>query len=418
MCYVSRRQEEEAMAKKNKKSSFGPGFLVAAAFIGPGTVTSCSMAGARFGYALIFALVFATVTTIILQQMTGRLSLGSKHDLGQALREFPQSPLTKGIFAILTLSSITFGCAAYEAGNIIGGSLGLEMVTTVSQKYWIAIISVIAIFILSRGKYKLVEKFLIFLVFLMSVSFLTTLVIIKPNLFLILKGIIPSFPKNSIYIVLALVGTTVVPYNLFLHSSAVKEKWKSIAHFNEVKKDLFLSISLGGIISASVIVTSAVAFYEKGISLESGIQMGQQLKPLFGSFTTFLFGIGFFAAGMSSALTAPYAAAFASSGVLGWKGGHNSKGFKGVWLGVILAGLIVSYLRAIFNFNPLSVIIFAQVANGFVLPVASIFLLFVLNNRQKMGKLVNNVKQNILGGLIILIVSFLGLWNIIKLFLK
>ncbi len=406
------------MARKNKRSSFGPGFLVAAAFIGPGTVASCSMAGAQFGYALIFALVFATVTTIILQQMTGRLSLGSKHDLGQALREFPQSRLTKGIFAILTLSSITFGCAAYEAGNIIGGSLGLEMVTSVSQKYWVAIISLIAIFILSRGKYKLVEKFLIFLVFLMSVSFLTTLVIIKPNFLLILKGIIPSFPKNSLYLVLALVGTTVVPYNLFLHSSAVKEKWKSIAHLKEVKKDLLLSITLGGIISASIVITSAVAFYGKGVSLESGIQLGQQLKPLFGSFTNFLFGLGFFAAGMSSALTAPYAAAFASSGVLGWKGGHNSKGFKGVWLGVIVAGLIVAYLRAAFNINPLSIIIFAQVANGFVLPVASIFLLFVLNNRQKMGKLVNNIKQNILGSLIILIVSFLGLWNIIKLFLK
>lgn len=418
MCCVSKRQEEEVMARKNKRSSFGPGFLVAAAFIGPGTVASCSMAGAQFGYALIFALVFATVTTIILQQMTGRLSLGSKYDLGQALREFPQSRLTKGIFAILTLSSITFGCAAYEAGNIIGGSLGLEMVTSVSQKYWIAIISLIAIFILSRGKYKLVEKFLIFLVFLMSVSFLTTLVIIKPNLLLILKGTIPSFPKNSLYLVLALVGTTVVPYNLFLHSSAVKEKWKTIAHLKEVKKDLLLSITLGGIISASIVITSAVAFYGKGVSLESGIQLGQQLKPLFGSFTNFLFGLGFFAAGMSSALTAPYAAAFASSGVLGWKGGHNSKGFKGVWLGVIVAGLIIAYLRAAFNINPLSIIIFAQVANGFILPVASIFLLFVLNNRQKMGKLVNNIKQNILGSLIILIVSFLGLWNIIKLFLK
>ena len=406
------------MAGKNKRSSFGPGFLVTAAFIGPGTVTSCSMAGARFGYSLIFALVFATITTIILQEMTGRLSLGSKRDLAQSLREFPQSRLTKSIFVILTLSSITFGCAAYEAGNIIGGSLGLEMVSSISQKYWVALISLMAIFILSRGRYKFVEKFLIFLVFLMSVSFLTTLVIVNPNLISIFKGMTPSFPKNSLYLVLALVGTTVVPYNLFLHSSAVKEKWQSISHLKEVKKDLLLSISLGGIISASIVVTSAAAFYEKRIVLENGVQLAQQLKPLFGSFTNFLFGLGFFAAGMSSALTAPYAAAFASSGVLGWKGGHHSKSFKGVCLGVILVGLIVSYLRAAFNFNPLSVIIFAQVANGFVLPVASIFLILVLNNRQKMGKLVNNLKQNILGSLIILIVSCLGLWNIIKLFLK
>lgn len=251
------------MAGKNRKSSFGPGFLVTAAFIGPGTVTSCSMAGAQFGYALIYALVFATVTTIILQGMTGRLGLGSGHDLAQSLREFPKSRLTKSIFIVLTLSSITFGCAAYEAGNIIGGSIGLEMATSIPQIYWVAAISLTAIIILSIGRYKFVERFLIFLVFLMSVSFLTTVVIVKPNILSIVKGMIPSFPKNSLYIVLALVGTTVVPYNLFLHSSAVKQKWKSSAHLKEVKKDLLISITLGGIISASIVVTSAVAFYDK-----------------------------------------------------------------------------------------------------------------------------------------------------------
>jgi Mn2+/Fe2+ NRAMP family transporter len=402
------------MAGKNKKSSFGPGFLVTAAFIGPGTVTTCSLAGAQFGYALIYALVFATITTIILQGMTGRLSLGSNHDLAQSLREFPQSKMTRSLFVVLTLSSITFGCAAYEAGNIIGGSLGLEAVTSVSNKVWVAVISIIAVFILGLGKYKLVEKLLIFLVFLMSVSFLTTLIIIKPDLLSLLKGMVPSFPKNSLFLVLALVGTTVVPYNLFLHSAAVKEKWNTVADLKKVKKDLLLSITLGGIISVSIVMTSAVAFYEKGLTPEDGVQLAQQLKPLFGTFTNFLFGLGFFTAGMSSALTAPYAAAYASSGVLGWKGGPDSKKFKGVWLGVIIIGFLVSIL----NLKPLAVIVFAQAANGIVLPVASIFLLIVLNNRQRMGKLANDIRQNILGTLIVLVVIFLGLWNIVKLFLK
>ncbi|MGD8535725.1 MAG: Nramp family divalent metal transporter [Candidatus Aminicenantes bacterium] len=402
------------MAGKNKKSSYGPGFLVTAAFIGPGTVTTCSLAGAQFGYTLIFALVFATVTTIILQGMTGRLSLGSNHDLAQSLREFPQSRTTRAVFIVLTLSSITFGCAAYEAGNIIGGTLGLETVTSIPHKYWVALISLLAVLILGLGKYKLVEKLLIFLVFLMSVSFLTTLIIIKPNLLSLLKGMVPSFPNNSLYLILALVGTTVVPYNLFLHSAAVKEKWNTVTDLKKVKKDLLLSITLGGIISISIVMTSAVAFYEKGLTPEDGIQLAQQLKPLFGTFTNFLFGLGFFAAGMSSALTAPYAAAFASSGVLGWKGGPDSKKFKGVWLGVIIVGFIVSSL----NLKPLTVIVFAQAANGIVLPVASIFLLIVLNNRQRMRELANNIQQNILGTLIVLIVTCLGLWNIVKLFLK
>jgi len=402
------------MAKKNKKNSFGPGFLVAAAFIGPGTVTTCSLAGAQFGYALIFTLVFATITTIILQEMTGRLSIGSGQDLAQALRGITKKTVPRLIFIILTLSSITFGCAAYEAGNIIGGSIGLGMVTPLPQKLWVVLLSLTAMVILGTQKYKLIEKLLVLLVFLMSLSFLTTLIIIKPDLMGILGGFIPSFPKDSFYLILALVGTTVVPYNLFLHSSAVRQKWNSTDRLRDVKKDLVLSISLGGIISASIIITSSVAFYSQGVSLESGAQLAQQLKPLFGMFANTLFGIGFFAAGLSSAVTAPYAAAFASSGVLNWKGEQSSKGFRAVWMGVILIGMTVSLL----DLKPLSVIVFAQVANGIILPVASVFLLFALNQRRRMGSLSNTKVQNIIGGMIILIVSVLGFWNIIKLFLK
>ncbi len=401
------------MARKNK-ASFGPGFLVTAAFIGPGTVTTCSLAGANFGYALIFALVFAVITTIILQGMTGRLSLGSGLDLAQSLRGHSQNRWIRILFTILTLSSITLGCAAYEAGNIIGGSLGMDLITPVSQKVWVVLISLVAMLILGAKKYRLVEKVLIFLVFIMSLSFITTLIIIKPDITAILKGFIPTFPKNSLFIVLALVGTTVVPYNLFLHSSAVKEKWKKKEHLKDVNRDLLLAVCLGGFISISIVITSAVAFHAGSIPLESGIQMAQQLKPLFGNFANIMFGMGFFAAGMSSAITAPYAAAYASSGILNWKGGQNSKGFRAVWMGVLLAGMTVSLL----NLKPLSVIVFAQVANGIILPIASVFLLVVLNNRRKMGKLANTLRQNIIGGIIILIVSVLGLWNILKLFLK
>jgi manganese transport protein len=402
------------MAKSNKKSSFGPGFLVTAAFIGPGTVTTCTLAGANFGYALIFSLLFAVLTTLILQEMTGRLTLASGQDLGQCLRELPQNRWTQGLFILLTLFSITIGCAAYEAGNIIGGSLGLEMISGIPQKIWVALISLIALFLLSQNKYRLVERFLIFLVFLMSLSFLATAIIVKPDIRAVLKGFIPSFPDNSIFLVLALVGTTVVPYNLFLHSSAVREKWKSLEHLRDVRKDLLLSIFLGGLISVSIVITSAMAFFVKGISVESGAQMASQLRPLFGSVANLLFGMGFFAAGMSSAVTAPYAAAYASSGVLGWEEGQRSKKFRAVWFFVILVGSVVS----LFRFSPIAVIVFAQVTNGLILPVAAIFLLIVLNSRRIMGESANNLRQNILGIFFTVVVSLLGLWNIIRLFLQ
>lgn len=401
------------MAKTHKKLSFGPGFLVAAAFIGPGTVTTCTLAGANFGYALIFSLLFAVVATLILQEMTGRLSLATGKDLGQSLREFPQNRWTQGLFIFLTLCSITIGCAAYEAGNIIGGSLGLEMITGIPQKIWVVFISIAAVLLLGQQKYRLVERFLIVLVFLMSASFLATAIIMRPDIGAVLRGFLPSFPKNSLLFILALVGTTVVPYNLFLHSSAVKEKWKSTASLKDVRKDLLFSISLGGLISVSIVVTSAMAFYTQGISVESGAQMATQLQPLFGSVANVLFGIGFFAAGISSAVTAPYAAAYASSGVLGWKEGHKSKRFQTVWLGVILVGFTVS----LFNFSPIVVIVFAQVTNGLILPVASIFLLIVLNSRRILGDAVNTWKQNVLGTVIVAVVSLLGLWNIYRLLL-
>jgi manganese transport protein len=401
------------MAETNKKYSFGPGFLVAAAFIGPGTVTTCTLAGANFGFALIFSLLFSILTTLILQEMTGRLSLTSGKDLGQSLRQVPQNRWTQALFILLTLSSITIGCAAYEAGNIIGGSMGLAMTTGIPQKIWVVFISLAAVILLGQQKYRLVERFLIVLVFLMSISFLATAIIMRPNIGAILRGFTPSFPKDSLFLVLALIGTTVVPYNLFLHSSAVKEKWRSKEHLKDMRKDILVSISLGGLISTSIVITSAMAFYAKGIAVESGAQMASQLQPLFGSVAKVLFGIGFFAAGMSSAVTAPYAAAFASSGVLGWKEGQGSKRFRAVWLGVILIGLTVS----LFNFSPIVVIVFAQIANGLVLPVASIFLLIVLNSPRILGDAINTWKQNILGGTIVAIVSLLGLWNIFRLLL-
>lgn len=396
--------------KNAGRGSFGPGFLITAAFIGPGTVTTCSMAGAGFGYALIYVLVFAVVATIILQEMSGRLALASRLDLGRALREFPRSAGTRILYALLTFLSITFGCAVYEAGNIIGGSLGMEVVTGISREYWVIFITLAAALILSRGKYQWVEKFLIAMVFVMSVSFLATAIILKPDMGSIMKGFVPSFPPDSLYLILALVGTTVVPYNLFLHSSVVREKWKSISDLPRLRKDLVVSIIVGGVISASIIVTSAAAFHARGISLESGGQLAGQLEPLFGPMTKILFGIGFFSAGLSSALTAPYAASFAAAGVFGWDDGRRGVRFNLVAAGVILTGLVVALLKL----KPLPVIVFAQVANGLILPVASIFLLVMLNNRKMVGASANSRLQNAAGFLVVAVVSLLGLWNIIR----
>jgi len=406
------------MAKISKKGGWGPGFLVTAAFIGPGTVTTCTLAGAHFGFSLLWALVFATLATVILQEMAGRLALGSGMNLAEALRKFPRSSAGSWGFILVTLAAITLGCAAYEAGNIIGGSLGLQIMSGIDRQVWGVIISATAVIILSLKSYRIVELILIALVFIMSVAFIGTAIIIKPDILGILKGTLPSFPANSLYLIIGLIGTTVVPYNLFLHSAAVKEKWKSKDALSLMRRDLWVAVPLGGLISIAIVITSAGTLGGSGVSgAAAGLtapDFASQLEPLFGGFAKILFGIGFFAAGMSSAITAPYAAAFATSGVFGWKDGKDSFRFRLTWLAVILAGFAVS----VTGFKPVGVIVFAQVANGLILPIAALFLLLVLNNRKTLGPLANNNIQNLLASIAVAVVSILGLWSIIKLFFK
>lgn len=404
------------MARISKKGGWGPGFLVTAAFIGPGTVTTCTLAGARFGFSLIWTLVFAAMATIILQEMAGRLALGSGRNLAEAMRSYPRSSAAGWVFVVLTVAAITVGCMAYEAGNIIGGSLGLEIVSGVGHQWWSAIISLSAVIILSLKGYRIVEVILIALVFIMSTAFIGTAIIIKPDIIGILKGTVPSFPPNSLFLVIGLIGTTVVPYNLFLHSAAVKEKWKTIDAIRLMRKDLWVAVPVGGLISIAIIITSAGTLFAAGAGNGNitAADFASQLEPLFGRFAKILFGAGFFAAGMSSAITAPYAAAFATSGVFGWKGGKDSPKFQLTWLAVILTGFAAS----VTGFKPVGVIVFAQVANGLILPIAAVFLLLVLNDRKSLGPLANNKIQNALATTAVAFVSLLGLWSVIKLFLK
>jgi Mn2+/Fe2+ NRAMP family transporter len=405
----------EVMAKKNEKSGrYGPGFLVTAAFIGPGTVTTCSIAGARFGFSLIYTLVFAVFAAFILQEMVGRLSLATGKGVAESLRTYSDNKSINVVMVIIILSAITIGCAAYEAGNIIGGAMGLELLTHIDKKWWSLIITVIASIVLLQGKPRFIERFLIGLVFIMSLAFIGNMIIIAPPLPKMLTGFIPSVPQGSLVIIISLIGTTVVPYNLFLHSAAVKGKWSSLKDISFLRKDLLLAIVLGGFISASIVITSSVAFYGSGKGITGASDLAMQLQPLFGKMSEWLFAVGFFAAGMSSALTAPYAAAFATSGALGWKEGLSSVRFKSTWAAVLFIGFIVS----IFDLKPLSVIVFAQFTNGLILPIAAILVLLMLNRKKILGEGANNRVQNLVGLFVVAIVVIIGLWAIIRLFIK
>ena len=183
------------------------------------------MAGANFGFALIWTLLFSVIATILLQSMAARLGVATGQDLAQALRANIQTPLFKLLAIFLVISAIGVGSAAYEAGNLSGASMGLiGIFPNVNPQIWTPLIAFLSAGLLYSGKHKVVENALIVLVILMSLVFISTLIMASPSLGDILSGFTPSLPEGSITTVLALVGTTIVPYNLFLHSGVLAAK--------------------------------------------------------------------------------------------------------------------------------------------------------------------------------------------------
>ncbi|MBN8430525.1 Nramp family divalent metal transporter [Microbulbifer salipaludis] len=396
--------------KKIKPSlSIGPATMVAAAFIGPGTVITASLAGAQYGYALLWALLFAILASIILQEMAARLGVVTGAGLGENIRQFLRHPLLRWPALGLVIGAIVIGNAAYEGGNLAGASLGLKLLTDTelaagTTSLWPMVVAAIAAALLWSGNYRLIERALIVLVALMSLAFLLTFIITRPDLSALFRGLLtPTVPSGAALTVIALIGTTVVPYNLFLHSSSASKKWHSADDLPAARRDIFFSIPVGGLISIAIVSTSAAAFFSHQLSIASAGDMAQALQPLFGKSAVYCMGIGLFAAGISSALTAPLASAYALSGVLGKPADLNALQFRTIWLSIIVIGALL----ATQDIRPIRLIWFAQIANGLLLPIVTLFLLWAMNTRA-LGTYRNNWWQNLLGLVVLLIAVALG----------
>lgn len=389
--------------------SLGPGLIVMAAFMGPGSVTTASVAGADYGFVVLWSVVFATVTTIILQEMSARLGIVSREGLGEALRTTFQNPLVKVFVAILVLLAIAVGGFSFATGNVTGSSQGLSIITGIPTSVSIVITYIVVFALLFVGRYKVIEKALISMVIVMSVMFLVTSMIVRLDVSAMLRGLIlPSIPAGSLITLIGLIGSAVVPYNLFLHASSVQEKWPTSVPtdqaLSEARTDTWFSITIGGIITAAILATGAAAFFGTGIGIDSAVTMATQLEPVLGSVAEIFFGLGFMAAGLTSAITAPLAAAYATSGVLGWERNLRGWKFRAVWIIVLTGGAVL----AITGSDPIALILVTQYAAGLSLPILAIFLIVVMNRRDMLGRYTNGPISNALGVLVVLGVCVLG----------
>ncbi len=399
----------------NWKKYLGPGPLVAAAFIGPGTVTVCTLAGVGFGYELLWALGLSMLATIVLQEMAARIALFHQKGLMEVLMDNLHTKWVKSLSIGLILMAIVVGNAAYEAGNISGGALGIAALFPIKSlqlgplniEFLNILIGLLALLLLMSGSYTAITRYLTGLVVLMSLAFLITAGMVKPDFWLLIKGFVPSIRSENIITVVALVGTTVVPYNLFLHASLVAKKWQNKTDLHYVRVDTATAVLLGGLVSMAIVVVAAAG---KAVQVTNAADLAVGLEPLLGPMATYSMAFGLFAAGITSAITAPLAGSLVVVGCFGWNTNLSSIPMRismcSIWgLGMVFAS---------FGIKPVQLITSAQLANGILLPLLSAYILWLINRKAVLGKNTNTWYWNILSFGIWFITLLLGIRSIIR----
>lgn len=387
----------------------GPGFLVSAAFVGPGTVTAASLAGVRSGHELAWAVLFSVIATLILQEQCARLGVVTRDGLGQAIRHRFTGPARSAAAVLVTLA-IGVGNAAYQGGNLTGAALGLEGLSGGGRAPWVLAIAAVAAVLLWNGSFRGLLRILMGMVLFMSALFLISAVLAAPALSDLLEGLlVPRLPGDGgdALFAIALIGTTVVPYNLFLHASAAARHWRDLPPaqaLRAARRDTVLGVLVGGLITLSIMV-SAVPVGAAGVQVNGVAELALQLEPVLGTGARWVFAAGLSAAGITSAITAPLAAAWAVSGVMGWEGDLRDPRIRAIWLTVLLFGAGAALLGA----RPLHLITLAQVANAILLPAVAIFLLVAMNDRTRLGEARNGLLANLGAGLVLVVIALLTL---------
>lgn len=379
------------------KFSSGPGSLVAAAFIGPGTVTTCFMAGAKYGYALLWAMVISTLATVLLQSFAVKTGIITGKSIENNIMEISNGTYFGIFFTLLIITAIVLGNTAYEAGNLSGAYLGLNLIMNANSDgkiIFLVIISIVATVILLIEKTRIIISLMGVLVAMMSFAFVSSAIGLGIDLKQVYSTFLrPTLPNNDWLMVASIIGTTIVPYNIYLHASLAAKTWKNTSSIPNAIRDAVIFISIGGCISGCIII-AASHFQGQTLSDVSGLSIS--LEILMGKSANLMLGAGLFAAGLSSAVTAPLAASMVIQNLFGWK--DNEVKVKLIRIVMVLLGMVIS----ISHYKPLTIIWIAQIANGLLLPITLVVLLAIVNKRDIMGKYALDFKMKIAGAVLLL----------------
>lgn len=406
-------KKEKQFTLREKLGALGPGFLIVGSFIGPGTVTSSTKAGADYGFQLFWCIIFSVIAVIVMQGMAARLGIVTQMGLAENLvKDFEDRPVLRNLLCGLVAVAITIGGFAYMSGDLTGTAIGISALTGISTRIIAPVWGLCILLLLSFAgdALKYLEKLLGACVIIMAVVFLVTMFVVKPDLSSLLAGCVPNIPKGGLMTCLSLIGTTVVPYNMFLHAASAKRTWHSTDELPLCRFGTNVPMIIGGIVTGAIMVTAATVML--GMPVRNAMDMSIQLEPTLGVYAKPFMAIGLVAAGVSSAVCTPMGVSYVLAGLFGWKTNRSDKRYTITNFLVLITGIVIAGA----GFNPIALIMTAQGVNGIVLPVVVGVTIYLTARRKIMGEFANSALENILGAGIFIISLILGVSSVISLF--
>lgn len=388
----------------------GPAFVVSVAYIDPGNFATNISGGSKFGYSLIWVILISNLIAIFLQIMSAKLGIATGHNLPEmCAKVFPRN--VNWIFWIVA----EFGAIATNLAEFLGGTLGLYLLFNIPMIYSGIITGFLTFLICYLEKYgqKVVEISITILVSVICIAYTLELFLAKPDWTQVgIHTIIPSLPNSdAVLIAVGMLGATVMPHVIYLHSQLVQHRCidcsnkGKLKHLKMEKIDVTIAMNIALIVNAAMVIVSAAVFNKNGIAVDSIEQAHKSLQPLLGSLSSGAFGIALLASGLSSAAVGTMA------GQTIMKGFVNLSIPENVIRLITMAPALIIIMLGI---NPINALVLSQVALSFILPFPIIQMLIIAKRKDLMGILVNKTFTRFLG---ILIATVIIALNIVLLYL-
>ena len=398
-------------------SFLGPAYLVSVGYMDPGNWATDLQGGSKFGYALIWVLLMSNLMALLLQNLSARLGIVRGRDLAQANRE--AYPRTVN-FTLYILAEIAI--ASCDLAEVLGMAIGIQLLTGLPLIWGVSItiLDTFLLLYLQKLGMRKMEAFIIGLVAIVAISFLIEIIFAKPDLGEIVKGFVPRIPgREALYIAIGIIGATVMPHNLYLHSALVQTRKinrtekgiKQALKFNTIDSTVALNIAF--FVNAAILILAAAVFYKSGNSEVAKIQDAHRLlSPILGnSIAPKLFAIALIAAGQSSTITGTLAGQIVMEGYLQLRINPWLRRLVTRMLAIVPALLVIIFYG---EEKVDALLVLSQVILSLQLGFAMIPLIHFVSDKSTMGNFVISLKTKIVSWLVAAILVYLNLKMILN----